>query len=103
MARTMLALTLLELSSGIRPEGRSMLTTGASLWLIYLTSEENPPARGLSSPAPKSPSTTSVSASSTGGSKFTLTSTKFSTLTLSTSRFLLVAQSGERLLWMLKR
>ena len=37
-----------------------MLTTSADDWLMYFTSEEKPPASGLFSPEPKSPSTTRV-------------------------------------------
>ena len=45
-----------------------MLTTFEGEALIYFTSDAKPPAKGLFSPEPKMPSTTSVSASSCGGS-----------------------------------
>ena len=67
-ARMMLARTLKELSSVISPEGTSMLTTFAGDELMYLTNEAKPPASGLLSPEPKSPSMTTVPSSRRGGS-----------------------------------
>ena len=90
------------LSSAIRPDGRSMLTTLHGDALMYLTSEANPPASGLFSPEPNSPSMMRVSALSVGGSK--LVDTSVNSILLSFSmRFLFAAQSSDRWLCMLKR
>ena len=79
-----------------------MLTTLAGLWLIYFTIAANPPANGLLSPLPKSPSTTSVSALSLGGSRLVVISVNF-TLFASSRRFLLARQSADSLFCTLKR
>ena len=101
-ARMMLARTLYVLSSLIRPDGRSMLTTWAPDALIYFTSEAKPPASGLFSPEPNSPSTTSVASSRWGGSNSCVTSVIWWFLR-SVSRLRISAQSADRLPVMLKR
>ena len=63
-----LALTLYELSSANKPEGMSILTIFAGLWLIYFIKEAKPPAKGLLSPIPNRPSITKVFSVSSGGS-----------------------------------
>ena len=102
-ARTMLARTLYVLSSVIRPDGTSMLTTSAGDALIYFTNEAKPPASGLLSPDPNSPSTTTMSASSFGGSNSSVTSTNCFSCFTSCSRCLLAAQSADRRPLMLNR
>ena len=85
------------------PDGISMLATLHSDWLMYFTSEAKPPESGLSSPEPKSPSTTSVLAVSAGGSNSSFTSVNLPMLLHCMSLSLLTAQSAESLLPMLKR
>ena len=58
------------------PEGTSILSTGADEALIYLTKAAKPPAKGLLSPEPKRPSTTTVPDESKGGSNSWVTSTR---------------------------
>ena len=94
---------LYVLSSVMRPEGISMLTTWHCDWLMYFTNEAKPPDSGLFSPEPKSPSTTSVSAVRRGGSKSRVTSMKSFTRRPSPKRFLLMLHSSESLLWILNR
>ena len=101
-ARMMCEAMLKLLSSQNSPDGMSMLTTLAGLWLTYFTNEAKPLISGLLSPVPNKPSTTSVSGFSSGGSKFIVISVNC-TLRQSMSRCLLVAQSGDSSLWMLKR
>ena len=94
---------LYVLSSHISPDGMSMLTTRAGDWLMYFTMAANPPASGLLSPLPNSPSTTSVSAPNSGGSKLSVTSVNFFNPFISVSRCLLAAQSSDKWLCTLKR
>ena len=98
-----LAWILKVLSSHIMPDGMSMLTTLAGLWLMYFTMAAKPPANGLLRPLPKRPSTTRVPSVNCGGSKLTVISVKCLMLLHSVSLFLLGAQSAESLLCTLKR
>ena len=97
------ARTLYVLSSAIKPDGTSILTIFAGLWLIYFTKEAKPPAKGLLSPEPNKPSITNVSAVNSGGSNFAVISVKSFACLLSSKRWRFVTQSSDRWLVILKR
>ena len=64
--------------------------------MIYFTSEAKPPASGLLSPEPNSPSTTRVPASRWGGSNSCFTSMNCCIFLTETSLSLFAAQSADR-------